>query len=94
MGKPTILEKDVIYIKLSLQITIPTEQIGSLPRTTVLIEGQQAYKAGQISENQLNQLQDKAIRQTLIELEKTAPGQITDGEQAKPSFLAYPYLFY
>ncbi|CAF0786557.1 unnamed protein product [Rotaria sordida] len=71
-------------------ITIPTELIGSLPRTTVLLEGQQAYKAGHMTENQLNILQDKAVRQTLAELEKTGPGQITDGEQAKPSFLVYP----
>ncbi|CAF1177818.1 unnamed protein product [Adineta steineri] len=71
-------------------ITIPTELIGSLPRTTILLEGQQSYKAGHISINQLDVLQDKAVRQTLIELEKTGPGQLTDGEQAKPSFLIYP----
>ena len=82
-----------MYIKIYLQITIPTELIGSLPRTTALLEGQQAYKAGHITENQLDILQDKAIRQTLAELEKTGPGQITDGEQAKPSFLVYPYVF-
>ncbi|CAF3318979.1 unnamed protein product [Rotaria socialis] len=71
-------------------ITIPTELIGSLPRTTALLEGQLAYKAGHISLTQLDRLQDKAVRQTLLELEKTGPGQITDGEQAKPNFLAYP----
>ncbi len=56
----------------------------------MLLEGQQAYKAGHISLNQLNILRDKAVRQTLTELEKTGPGQLTDGEQAKPSFLIYP----
>ncbi|CAF0802398.1 unnamed protein product [Adineta ricciae] len=71
-------------------ITIPTELIGSIPRITALLEGQQAYKAGRISKNQLDVLQDKAVRQTIAELEKTGPGQITDGEQAKPSFLIYP----
>ena len=74
----------------SVQITIPTEMIGSLPRTTELLEGQQAYKAGHISASHLEQLRDKAARQTLVELEKTGPGQLTDGEQAKPSFLVYP----
>lgn len=59
----------------------------------MLLEGQQAYKAGHISLNQLNILRDKAVRQTLTELEKTGPGQLTDGEQAKPSFLIYPYVF-
>ncbi|CAF5004120.1 unnamed protein product, partial [Rotaria magnacalcarata] len=64
--------------------------IGSLPRTTALLEGQLAYKAGHISQTQFDRLQDKAVRQTLLELEKTGPGQITDGEQAKPNFLVYP----
>jgi 5-methyltetrahydropteroyltriglutamate--homocysteine methyltransferase len=91
MGKLRMLEINNMYI--CIQITIPTELIGSLPRTTVLLEGQQAYKAGHISLNQLNILQDKAVRQTLNELEKTGPGQLTDGEQAKPSFLIYPYVF-
>lgn len=82
------INKSILY----LQITIPTELIGSLPRTNALLEGQQAYKAGHISLNQLDILQDKAVRQTITELEKTGPGQITDGEQAKPSFLIYPYV--
>ncbi|CAF3431956.1 unnamed protein product [Rotaria sp. Silwood1] len=81
---------NIINVMKPSWITIPTELIGSLPRTTALLEGQQAYKAGHISENQLEKLQDKAIRQTIAELEKTGPGQITDGEQAKPSFLVYP----
>jgi hypothetical protein len=81
------------YIKIFIQITIPTELIGSLPRTTVLLEGQLAYKAGHISQSQLEKLQDQAVRQSLSELEKTGPGQLTDGEQAKPSFLIYPYVF-
>jgi 5-methyltetrahydropteroyltriglutamate--homocysteine methyltransferase len=76
-----------------IQVTIPTELVGSLPRTTALLEGQQGYKAGHISENQLERLQDQAVRQTLSELEKTGPGQLTDGEQSKPSFLIYPYVF-
>ncbi|CAF0828514.1 unnamed protein product [Rotaria sp. Silwood1] len=83
---------NIINVMKPSWITIPTELIGSLPRTTALLEGQQAYKAGHISENQLEKLQDKAIRQTIAELEKTGPGQITDGEQAKPSFLVYPYV--
>lgn len=73
-------------------INIPTELIGSLPRTTVLLEGQRFYKSGHISAARLEQLQDQAVRQTLMELEKTGPGQLTDGEQAKPSFLIYPYV--
>lgn len=56
-----------------------------------MLEGQQAYKAGHLSLAQLDKLQDQAVRQTLLELEKTGPGQLTDGEQAKPSFLIYPY---
>lgn len=66
--------------------------IGSLPRTMVLLEGQRFCKSGHISAIQLEKLQEQAVRQTLIELEKTGPGQLTDGEQAKPSFLIYPYV--
>ncbi len=87
-----VLKIHPIYTKIFIQITIPTELIGSLPRTNALLEGQQAYKAGHISLNQLEKLQDQAVRQTLSELEKTGPGQLTDGEQAKPSFLIYPYV--
>lgn len=75
-----------------VQIIIPTELIGSLPRTTELLEAQQAYKAGHISTIPFERVQDKAVRQTLFELEKTGQGQLTDGEQAKPSFLVYPYV--
>ncbi|CAF2420051.1 unnamed protein product [Rotaria sp. Silwood2] len=81
---------NIINVTKPSGITIPTELIGSVPRTTALLEGQQAHKAGHISENRLHALQDKAVRQTLAELEKTGSGQITDGEQAKPSFLVYP----
>lgn len=86
--------KKIFHISMRrfLQISIPTELIGSLPRTTVLLEGQQFYKSGHISAIQLDKLQDQAVRQTLAELEKTGPGQLTDGEQAKPSFLIYPYV--
>ncbi len=90
MGKLCILK---VYTKIFIQITIPTELIGSLPRTNALLEGQQAFKAGHISLNHLDKLQDQAVRQTLSDLEKTGPGQVTDGEQAKPSFLVYPYVF-
>lgn len=46
-----------------------------------------------MSAAQLDKLQDQAVRQTLAELEKTGSGQLTDGEQAKPSFLVYPYVY-
>ncbi len=58
-----------------------------------MLEAQQAYKLGHLTLTQLDRLQDQAVRQTLVELEKTGPGQLTDGEQAKPSFLIYPYVF-
>ena len=66
--------------------------IGSLPRTNELLEGQLAHKSGHITLNHLQQIQEKAIRQTIAELEKIGAGQITDGEQAKPSFLVYPFV--
>jgi len=69
---------------------IPTEPIGSIPRPTELIEAQQAFGAGEIPEEELAQLQDEAVRDTIARFEQTGSPVITDGEQTKPSFISYP----
>lgn len=43
-----------------------------------------------VGRNRLNALRENAIQTTIKELEDTGSKVITDGEQAKPSFLTYP----
>jgi 5-methyltetrahydropteroyltriglutamate--homocysteine methyltransferase len=65
---------------------IPTEPIGSIPRSPELI----AAITGQSTGADLNSLYDKAINDIISEFEKTGSPVITDGEQAKSSFATYP----
>ncbi|MGZ3929758.1 MAG: hypothetical protein ACXVJG_22560, partial [Mucilaginibacter sp.] len=64
---------------------IPTEPIGSIPRTPELIAAIIAPATGA----DLKDLYDKAISDTLNEFEKTGSPVITDGEQTKSSFATY-----
>lgn len=70
-------------------MTIPTEPIGSLPRSPELQEGMQAAAAGTISPDQLEALYDDAVRDTLRRFEATGSPVVTDGEQRKQSFATY-----
>jgi 5-methyltetrahydropteroyltriglutamate--homocysteine methyltransferase len=69
---------------------IPTEPIGSIPRTRELLEGLGAFAAGRISREELDSLYDGAVRETIASFEATGSPVITDGEQRKPSFVTYP----
>ena len=69
---------------------IPTEPIGSIPRTPELLAAIEAHAAGQISQEKLRAIQQAALRDTIARLEQTGPSVITDGEQTKPSFATYP----
>lgn len=69
---------------------IPTEPIGSIPRPIELIEATRAYAAGEVSDAELANLQDEALRDTIRRFEETGSPVITDGEQTKPSFATYP----
>jgi 5-methyltetrahydropteroyltriglutamate--homocysteine methyltransferase len=71
-------------------MTLPTEPIGSIPRPPELIAGMQQAAEGDISEAELVELFDQAVRSTISELEGTGSPVITDGEQRKPSFATYP----
>ena len=71
-------------------MTIPTEPIGSIPRPPALIEGMQAFAAGEIDHDRLLALQDEALRDTIERFEATGSPVISDGEQTKPSFVTYP----
>src|SRR5450432_2601023 len=71
-------------------MTIPTEQIGSIPRPPQLIEAIKSFGAGRIAREALEQLYEESLRETIIRLEQTDSPVITDGEQTKPSFATYP----
>jgi 5-methyltetrahydropteroyltriglutamate--homocysteine methyltransferase len=65
---------------------IPSEPIGSIPRSQELI----AAITSPSNTADLQKLYDDAIHDTLSELEKTGSPVITDGEQTKSSFVTYP----
>lgn len=69
---------------------IRTEPIGSIPRPAYLVEGFNAFEQQQINEHELQQLFDKALKDTIQRFEATGSPVITDGEQTKPSFATYP----
>jgi 5-methyltetrahydropteroyltriglutamate--homocysteine methyltransferase len=69
---------------------IPTEPIGSIPRTADLLVAMGAHAAGRISAEQLKTAEESALRDTIARLEETGSPVITDGEQTKPSFATYP----
>ena len=71
-------------------MTLPTEPIGSIPRSPELRAGMAAAAEGRITAEQLDQLFDEAVTDTLRRFEATGSPVVTDGEQRKPSFATYP----
>ena len=69
---------------------IPTEPVGSIPRPQALIDGMGAVAAGSLSLEDLQGLQDEALRDTIERFEATGSPVISDGEQTKSSFVTYP----
>ncbi len=69
---------------------IPTEPVGSLPRSTKLQEAYAAYDAGTISKDQLEAQQDIAVQDSITRFEATGSPIISDGEQRWSSFATYP----
>lgn len=63
--------------------TLPTEPIGSIPRTAKLLETLKAHGAGQASDAMLADAYQVAIRDTIECLEATGSPVISDGEQKK-----------
>ena len=70
--------------------TIPTEPIGSVPRPGYLIEAMGAHAAGNLDDAGLGGAIERALAETVAEMEATGSPVITDGEQSKPSFATYP----
>src|ERR1700749_546921 len=71
-------------------MAIPTEPIGSIPRSQKLLETIQAHEAGHASDEAMEKAFDDAVRDTIERFESTGSPVITDGEQRKSSFATYP----
>jgi methionine synthase II (cobalamin-independent) len=71
-------------------VAIPTEPIGSIPRPPWLIEARRAFESGRMSQADLLSQYDAAVQDTIARFEATGSPVITDGEQAKDSFVTYP----
>jgi methionine synthase II (cobalamin-independent) len=69
---------------------IPTEPVGSLPRPSWLQEAYGKYDAGEITRDQLQAEQDRAVKDSIEHLEATGAPIISDGEQRWSSFATYP----
>ena len=69
---------------------IPTEPVGSLPRSSALQAAYAAFDAGTLDAAQLEREQDMACRDSIQRLEATGSPIISDGEQRISSFATYP----
>ncbi|UBM58792.1 5-methyltetrahydropteroyltriglutamate--homocysteine methyltransferase [Marinilongibacter aquaticus] len=69
---------------------LPTEGVGSIPRSRELQEAIVAFSQGNLPLNQMNQFFDHAVEETIRNLEATGSPIISDGEQTKTSFVTYP----
>ncbi|MDT8407886.1 MAG: cobalamin-independent methionine synthase II family protein [Methylococcales bacterium] len=69
---------------------IPTESIGSIPRPPQLLDALREFRAGRLSQQQLDTCYDAALRDTLQRFVDTGSPVIADGEQTKSSFATYP----
>jgi 5-methyltetrahydropteroyltriglutamate--homocysteine methyltransferase len=71
-------------------MTIPTEPIGSIPRPAWLLTAITGRAEGRTSDDDLGELYEQAIRETIERLEALGSPVVSDGEQSKPSFATYP----
>src|SRR5436190_1261546 len=71
-------------------MAIPTEPIGSIPRPPELMEAMAGFGEGRVSQAELDERAEAALRDTIERFEATGSPVISDGEQTKPSFITYP----
>ena len=69
---------------------IPTEPIGSIPRSERLMTAVRAFQEGKTRREELDAEYEQAVRETIAAFEATGSPVITDGEQRKSSFATYP----
>jgi methionine synthase II (cobalamin-independent) len=68
---------------------IPTEPVGSLPRPSWLQQAYAQYDAGEITREELETEQDRAVKDSIEHQEQTGTPIISDGEQRWSSFATY-----
>jgi 5-methyltetrahydropteroyltriglutamate--homocysteine methyltransferase len=68
---------------------LPTEQIGSIPRTREVVEANEAAMLGKLSGGELEGVLEEGVRETIASLEATGSPVVSDGEQSKSSFVTY-----
>ncbi len=71
-------------------MSVPTENVGSMPRPVRLQEAIAAYDEGRIDHDELAAAQDAACRDTIERMEATGSPIVSDGEQRASSFATYP----
>ncbi len=71
-------------------MSIPTENVGSLPRPATLQAAIAAYDAGTVGFDDLAAQQDAACRDSIQRMEATGAPIVSDGEQRASSFATYP----
>jgi len=71
-------------------MSIPTENVGSLPRPLALQHAIAAYDRGEITQDQLRAEQDTAAQDSVQRMEATGTAIVSDGEQRASSFATYP----
>lgn len=76
--------------KILFSTGIPTELVGSLPRTTALQKAFSDYEVGKIKYEELINQQNIAVKESIQKLEETKSPIISDGEQRWSSFATYP----
>ncbi len=69
---------------------IPTEPIGSIPRSSELLETLKKYHNGEGSIDELTHTYNHALKDTVKRFEATGSPVISDGEQGKSRFATYP----
>jgi methionine synthase II (cobalamin-independent) len=69
---------------------IPTEPVGSLPRPSKLQAAYADYDEGKIEREELESLQDEAVKDSIENMEATGCPIVSDGEQRWSSFATYP----
>ena len=71
-------------------MSIPTEPVGSVPRSPELQAAMVANAEGTLADDVLEEHFDDAVADTIRRLEASGSPIVTDGEQTKSSFATYP----
>jgi methionine synthase II (cobalamin-independent) len=71
-------------------MAIPTENVGSLPRSAKLQCAIRHYDLGKITRDQLSKEQDAACLDSIQNMEATGSPVVSDGEQRSSGFATYP----